>query len=394
MGLLYPDKALEHLLNFIQKQHPNRKGVQSWMYNKFKTELLRDIGFVQVLRTRIKYNERKFIELTKTQLSVFKRLKENKRIITYGHAGSGKTIIAKTLAQEILKEDKKILFLCFNRTLANKIRYEFDRNESKIEVSTFHSWARKIIDLSDSNWWKQHSSNEDFWELEVPVKLEECLHFFKDKFDAIIIDEGQDFKQFWYELILSLGEENGRIYIFMDQMQDIFGHYTQIPNEHLFIKYNLPENCRNTKTIVNYLSKILSKDILSFSESPNGETVEIKEFQNNLEQQKYLLDKIKSLTREQKIEPDQILLLLNSPKSESCIAGTQKVGKLEIKSIDNKGRFQKNAINYTMINTFKGLEADVVFITDTHLIPELQKKEKLYTEASRARHKLFIIKSF
>lgn len=391
LGLLYPDKALEHLFTFIHKQHPNRKGARRWMYNKFKNELLRDIGFVQVLSTRIKYNERKFIELTQTQLSVFNRLKGNKKIITEGPAGSGKTIIAKTLAQDFLKENNKVLFLCFNRTLANKIRYEFDRNESNIEVSTFHSWARKIIDVSDPIWWKQNSANEEFWELEVPVKVEECLPYFKKQYDTIIIDEGQDFKQFWYELIFSLGTENGRTYIFMDQMQDIFGHYTQIPNEHEFIKYNLPENCRNTKTIVNYLSKVLSKDILSFSGSPNGETVEIREFQNSLEQQKYLLDQIKSLTREQQIEPDQVLLLLNSTKSDSCIADTQKIGRLEIKSIDNKGRFQKDCINYTTINTFKGLEADIVFIIDAQKIPVSQQKEKLYTEASRARHKLYVI---
>ena len=74
------------------------------MYNKFKTQLLRDIGFVQVLSTRVKYNERNFIELTNTQISVFNRLKGNKNIITTGPAGSGKTIIAKTLAKDFAKK--------------------------------------------------------------------------------------------------------------------------------------------------------------------------------------------------------------------------------------------------------------------------------------------------
>ena len=61
-------------------------------------------------------------------------------------------------------------------------------------------------------------------------------------------------KNLWFELIFSLGKNDASKHIFMDQMQDIFGHYTKIPNEESFIKYNLPENCRNTKTIVNYLS--------------------------------------------------------------------------------------------------------------------------------------------
>ena len=391
LGVLHIDKALEYLFDFVKKQNSHREGARRWMYNKFKTQLLRDIGFVQVLSTRVKYNERNFIELTNTQINVFNRLKGNKNIITTGPAGSGKTIIAKTLAQGFIKDGKRVLFLCFNRTLANKIRYEFDRNETGIEVATFHSYARKIIDLYDTLWWKDNSSSDDFWELDVPVKLEECLPFYQDKFDAIIIDEGQDFKEFWFELIFSLGNNDCSKYIFMDQMQDIFGHYTKIPNEDTFIKYNLPENCRNTKTIVNYLSEVVSKNIETFGNSPEGEEVVIKSFKNHTEQQKYLLDEIKSLTIEQGISAEQILVLLNSSKSDSCIGATTKAGKLEIKALDNKGRFQKDAVNYTTINTFKGLEADIVFIVDTDKIPLKQKHEKLYTEASRARHKLYVL---
>ena len=62
----------------------------------------------------------------------------------------------------------------------------------------------------------------------------------------------------------------------------------------------------------------------------------------------------------------------------------------KIKALDNKGCFQRDAINHTSINTFKGLEADIVFIVDTDKTPLKQKHEKLYTEASHARHKLYI----
>ncbi|MEP2688867.1 ATP-binding domain-containing protein [Maribacter dokdonensis] len=391
LSLLHIDKALEYLFAFVKKQNSSRLGARRWMYNKFKTELLRDIGFVQVLSTRVKYNEQRFVELTTTQIEVFNRLKANRNIITTGPAGSGKTIIAKTLAQDLINDKNKVLFLCFNRTLANKIRFEFDRNETGIEVSTFHSFARKIIDLYDAQWWKNNSTSEDFWELDVPVKLEECLPFYEDKFDAIIIDEGQDFKELWFELIFSLGTQDPGKYIFLDEMQDIFGHYTKIPNEERFIKYNLPENCRNTKTIVGYLSEVISKNIKTFANSPEGETIVFKSFTNQIEQQKYVLDEIKSLTREQGISTDQILILLNSSKTDSCLGDTVKAGKLEIKALDNKGRFQSDAISYTTINTFKGLEADIVFIVDADKIHLAQKHEKLYTEASRAKHKLYIL---
>ena len=69
------------------------------------------------------------------------------------------------------------------------------------------------------------------------------------------------------------------------------------------------------------------------------------------------------------------------------MSDTIKVDKLSLKALDNKGRFQSDAINYTTINTFKGLEAEIVFIIDVDQIPLEQKNEKLYTEAFRARHK-------
>jgi Cdc6-like AAA superfamily ATPase len=390
----YLEKALPYLFEFTKNQYPFKKGARTWMYEKFKNQLLRNIGFVQILSTKIKYDENRFIELTNYQLELFKRISTNKNIITSGPAGCGKTIVAKTIAQDLLNDGKTVLFLCFNRTLANKIRYEFDRNETKIEVATFHSLARRIIEKQDENWWKENCKNksDDFWDIEIPIKLEECLSPDELKFDAIIIDEGQDFKEFWYEIIFKLAKPESYKMIFMDEMQNIFGHYTAIPNQNNFIKYNLPENCRNTKNIVKYLSTVLEKEIKSFEKTPQGEEIIYKEFKNQIEEQKYLLDEIKSLTKEHEISTDQILVLLNSEKADSCLSTTTKAGSLPIVSLDRSGRMERNSINYTTINTFKGLEADIVFIIDADKIQEKQKLEKLYTEASRARFKLYLLK--
>ena len=179
--------------------------------------------------------------------------------------------------------------------------------------------------------------------------------------------------------------------IFMDQMQDIFRRYTKIPNAERFIKYNLPENCRNTKAIVKYLSNVLNKKIESFDNSPSGGDVVVKSFKNSLEQQKYLIDEIKSLVREQGIKSEQILILINTSKLNSCLGSTNKIGNYDLKSLDNKARFVNDAISYTNINTFKGLEADIVFVLDVDEISENNKKELLYTQASRAMHKLYIL---
>lgn len=392
LHLLHLDKSLPLLFNYLKKQYPTRNGVKRWQYEKFKSQILRSLGFVQMLSTKIKYDAQRFTELTAHQMDLFNRIATNKDIITSGPAGSGKTIVAKTLAQDLINDGKRVLFLCFNRTLANKVRYEFDRYESLIEVTTFHSLSRRIIEQFDGAWWRDNKNNEadDFWNLEVPVKLEECLPYIEERYDALIIDEGQDFKEFWFELLFQMVNTEGRRLIFMDQMQNIFGHFTSIPNKGDFVEYTLPENCRNTKNIVGYLSEVLKEEIPSFDKSPSGEDIVEKNFKNGIELQKFVLDEIKSLLNNHDVETHQILILLNSSKADSSLSEVTKVRAMPLKSLDNKGRMKRDAINYTTINTFKGLEADIVFVIDIQKIDKNQRLEKLYTEASRARSKLYL----
>jgi hypothetical protein len=390
--LHYIADSLPYLFDFIKQQNPSRNGIRKWQYEQFKSLLLRGIGFVQILSTRIKYDEQRFVELTDYQLGLFKRATSNKNIITKGPAGSGKTIVAKTLANDFLADGKTVLFLCFNRTLANKIRYEFDRNQEGLEVKTFHSFARNIIEKVDPEWWRENSSKEEeFWNLEVPMKLEEYINHVDQKFDVLIIDEGQDFKEFWYEILFHQIKDEGQKFIFLDAMQNIFDHYSTIPNSPNFFHYELPENCRNTQNIVKYLSKHSGSEILYFEKTPIGSEVAIKSFNGKSEKLKFLQDEISTLIGKENIIPEQILILLNSKEAESSISELDSIGKLSLKALDNKARFQKNTINFTTINTFKGLEADIVFILDSHLIDAKNKPEKLYTEASRARHKLYAL---
>jgi DNA helicase IV len=42
------------------------------------------------------------------------------------------------------------------------------------------------------------------------------------------------------------------------------------------------------------------------------------------------------------------------------------------------------------IEIFKGLESDVVLLADTHLIKDSEFKKRLYVEASRAKHSLYV----
>ena len=67
------------------------------------------------------------------------------------------------------------------------------------------------------------------------------LQYFEDiskenqpKYDAIIIDEGQDFKPEWYEYLQTLlqSRTESHFSVFLDEHQDIFGHWKRFDALH------------------------------------------------------------------------------------------------------------------------------------------------------------------
>jgi hypothetical protein len=387
-SLLYMNKALESIFTSLFDQYPSKMGCRSWQYNGFRADLLRGLGFVKRIGTTVRHDNERFIQLASDQIGIFRHVIENDKILVHGPAGSGKTIIAVALAQEAAQNGKKVFVTCFNKTLAKKIGFETKNNEHPIHVSHFHSFAKRTIESIDPQWWADASSTSpDFWEIDVPAKLDAVLPP-EPQFDYLIIDEGQDFKEFWYEILFRRVKPTGKIIIFLDRMQDIFNRNVEVPNEASFFKYALPDNCRNTKRIVKYLEEIVDTPI-STKSNPDGSDVVKREVKNQTELIRTLALDIGELLEKHEISDDQILLILNSEKSISSVSSVSKLCQKELKYLDSSARMEKGNIYYTTINTFKGLEIDIVMILDLQLIDPLEKRKVLYTEASRARHMLY-----
>lgn len=411
--LLFVENSIDDLFSFIKEQNHHRSGSNQSDYEKLKKELLRDMGFVQLISTKIQSDEQKFIELTNEQITFFDRIKSNRHILTIGPAGSGKTIIAKTLAEDLNSQGKNVLFLCFNRTLANSIRNSFPLDHAlnktnglnHIGVLTFHSLAKNLITDNDPNWWSENSKKYNFWDQLITQKLINILPKINSIYDAIIVDEAQDFKPIWIDIIFRLINKNNLFYIFLDRNQNIYGN--EINFEVPFFKYYLTENCRNTKQIINTINKIPDIEVLANNNSPNGEPVITKNFKSKDDEFEFLQDEISNLINNQKIYPKQIIILLYPNKRSSCLDYKDTIANLNLIQFDRK-EWEKNLddilieltiddiqkISYTTINSYKGLESDVVFIIDLQNLKTVQddkSKFLIYTGLSRAKHKLYLL---
>lgn len=389
------EKQLPELFKYIREQNPGRYGDDLKQYQSFKESLLRGLGAVIPLHKQIDFAEQRFIQLTTEQMQLLHIVSANKNIFVTGPAGSGKTVMATTLAREEYEAGQKVLLLTFNRVLANNIRngLQLPRDQQQLDVATYHSIARRKIDEFDPQWWAENSKTDEFWTLGAAIKLDELLKDSEPEYDVIIVDEGQDFYELWFESLDKLLKPAGSFYVFMDEHQNIFKAYTKIPVNRNFLKFPLTKNCRNTKNIINYLEQLIDGKIELNQDTPEGEPLRIIDFKNDVEQLNKIKDEWRRLVEEENISPDRIVLMFNTLKKESCIGNTRKFGKYPIEAVDRRsGKPNPKAVNYTTINTFKGLEADIVFIIDTDKVENPDYKV-LYTQASRAKYILYILRS-
>jgi hypothetical protein len=371
-----------------------KSGVTPTESNQLFSRLTSGIGFVTTLGVRIAREAGQLIQVTDEQLEVLNDLELNPRMIVHGAAGTGKTILAQEFAKRLASQGRSVLLLFYNRGIAKTVRLAFERH-SGVQVSTFSSFAKRAVEEAFPEWWDaQASKDDDFWNLALPAKLLDVPKDKQPRFDAIVVDEGQDFKPEWFEYLATLLTDHAtsNLCVLLDEHQDIFGHWQHFPASPPPFKKVLTKNCRNTKKIVNYLNEAYPTGMGVFERSPTGAAVEERTVRNAVEEQTTLVRDIKHLVGNEKVPPGSIVILLNGPKAESCLADTKAIAGYPLESTYAKYDPKARCIYYSTIDIFKGLEADVSLVILGDTVSPVSLPNRLYVEGSRAKHVLYVYK--
>jgi len=140
------------------------------------------------------------------QEQLARSLGEGHRVI-HGVAGSGKTLILGArclhLAQAL---SKPILVLCYNITLASKLRsFIADKGltEDKVQVQHFHGWCSEQCKTFNI---KVPYRKENYFDafVEAVIKALEEGKIPHGQYGAVLIDEGHDFEPEWLRLTTQL----------------------------------------------------------------------------------------------------------------------------------------------------------------------------------------------
>jgi len=375
------------------KQNYDKPGIPRIAAKSLVSRLTRSVEFISKVGVRVARDSQQLIQVTEEQYRVLEDLEINRKIAVRGFAGTGKTILATEFAKRLAARSHRTLLLFFNRTIANTVRRSFDR-DSPVDCKTFFGLAREMIGEQDSGWWERNSkrNDEEFWEVDVPIKLFDLPTEGLEKYDAIVVDEGQDFRTGWYEYLESLLSQSGeeRFVVFYDEIQDLFGRWQDLPwgSENIARK-QLKENCRNTKSIISYLNHHNPTEMTPFALSPQGEDVCERKVETSNEAKELFIEDVKNLLK-QDISPGQIIVLLNGQKRESCLAEVRKFGTVKFESLGRYYDENARSVRFTTINVFKGMEADVVFFFVDNRHSGQGQSKNLYAQASRARIMLFV----
>lgn len=193
--------------------------------------------------------ESKIEKLTNDQLKVLNFIKKMKRVRICGSAGSGKTLVAIEKAIRLAKKGLSVILLCHNPNLSNKIKQLV--NGTDVFVISFGQFIRNLNEFNNLfqlGWNKYHEPMTE--ELEKALQIIESKNI---QFDAVIVDEAQDFREDWWLVVdaILLKGENQILYLFHDDNQALLPYRSIYPIEEPIV--DLSKNCRNAGKIHEFI---------------------------------------------------------------------------------------------------------------------------------------------
>lgn len=345
--------------------------------------LANSFEFKTPLGAELESVDQKLVQLTEKQFQALQLLGNRKRVAISGCAGSGKTMLAMKKAQQFRDLGLNVLFVCFNSALAEFLKTKL----TDATVENFHALcalaARRLRKFIPKN----IDDQKKFTEL-YPDYLMEFAGETDPIYDAIIVDEGQDFLENYWIALHALLKQDGYFFIFYDDNQNIFQGSTDFGGLITEPPFQLFENCRNTKLIHETVKQYHNNPNNLISSAPDGIAPEWITYSNADEMKRELSKVLHKLVKDENVSSEDIVVL--TPKGDARTAlppGTQ----IGIFKLIQQSSSRQTDIMVSSIQRFKGLEKRVVIISELDPVNYKDLETLLYVGCSRARTHLIVL---
>ena len=380
--------ALFHRSEHKELSPPQVQAIHEALFPKY--------AIVPVIWRKVEDQEARLNRLTNEQQNLLNFLGDHKLASIKGVAGSGKTILALAKAQEKARAGLRTLFLCYNRPLKDwAIEVLPDDLTGNLVIDTYHGLVSDFCNAAKIRFQPPEGDGaSSFWRDIAPEKLIEACSLVEQnqKFDAVIVDEGQDFYDLWWTSLDDIFKDPANkscYYVFFDPNQNIFVQSPSIPAE-LGAPFQLPINCRNTVKIAHHCAELVNQTNKVRDGAPLGDEPEFLEVNNMSEAVLLAGKKVREwcMSGTGGLKTSQVAILASKTTDKDWSSALKTVA---LTSDLEKWRAGQGVL-ISPWRRFKGLEADaIVIIEDFHQSENQTEKANQYVARSRAKHLLSII---
>jgi hypothetical protein len=335
------------------------------------------------LGVEIEYEDQQLIQLTEQQFMALSLLGDRRRVAIGGCAGSGKTMLAVEKARQFSELGMNVLLTCFNAPLADYLQHRLPN----IDVYHFHEFCRQAAKQADLPL-PRNTDDQDYFENVLPETLLKAANTIGRVYDAIIIDEGQDFKENYWIALESLLKENGYLYIFYDNNQNLYEGSLDfgglVPEQ----PFQLTQNCRNTQSIHNTVVRFHSNPQALKCGGPLGRPPEALTYSGDAECLSELQKVLHQLVIDEHIPIGDIAILTPRGRETTRLTEGTVLGNFKLSPYPSSNR---NVIQATSVFLFKGLEKRVIILAELDARTNINMDVLMYVGCSRARTHLIIL---
>lgn len=357
------------------------------------------------------------------QEQLARSLGDGHRVI-HGVAGSGKTMILGYRAQILAKaatQAKPVLVLCFNEPLAVKLAAEMAAKgiAPQVHVRHFHKWCRE--QLVNSGQPIPEQSDSMFEEMvNNVIRAVERKQIKSGQYQAILIDEGHDFRPEWLKLVVQMVDPAANsLLLLYDDAQSIYERHRakQFSFKSVGIQAQgrttiLRINYRNTRQILSTASMIAA-DLLNAEDKDDdgipllhpiscgrdGHAPTVIRLPNLRAEATRIAELFHSAHQEGRAWNEMAIICRRYAVMEECAAVLKQRG-LPHQVRKRAGSFDPGAdsIKVMTMHASKGLEFPVVALPGVGSMPGTGEDEKdearlFYVAATRATETLYITMS-
>ena len=336
---------------------------------------------VETLSSVSRAVEQSTARLTNAQFALLEYLADQRTAAIHGAAGTGKSLLAAEKARMLAREGQKVLYLCFNEFLLQRLRS--CHWDAHITIHNERTLAEEL--MADR-------------QLPITTVLREFEAFFQHEFDDtlweypnIIVDEAQDFPSPLLEHLALLAElHDGAFYVFYDRGQTIIarrieGQTAQTAPQwidaHMDCRLVLYRNCRNTAEIGRTVRSFLTGRQRNYLNEIHGKrpcavfVPDLKTYGNAA------ADFVQRMRSEEKLAVEDMVILTVSTLEKSLFSGLKTLAGIPVSNQPEAGKLW-----FTTVRRYKGLEAKAVLLVDVRVSqltnPTCQRL--IYVGSSRA----------